>query len=269
MNIITKDIKTIKDLRKYVNSIDWYNKEFNEKDQKQFNNEIIVQRKKDDGSNETAFKLSIHCFKSTISKRKQADVYKLPWATEQIGYHRYSKSPAEERLDYKIAKKFNDSDHSVRAYRLKNKWCYSNVYISDVLIYANEYTDEIVYVSYDREDIWWNNFFKDCLDASIKNNFNELNRVKKFNLVLRKEEYKTILTEGKTFKEALENFYKNNSDYKHEHEVESNRMPNVWYVWGTTALDKLPENESIVRHKDITSKSYYYSSDPCELGELR
>ena len=125
MNIITKDIKTIKDLRKYVNSIDWYNKEFNEKDQKQFSNEIIVQRKKDDGSNETAFKLSIHCFKSTISKRKQADVYKLPWATEQIGYHRYSKSPAEERLDYKIAKKFNDSDHSVRAYRLKNKWCYS------------------------------------------------------------------------------------------------------------------------------------------------
>ena len=36
MNIITKDIKTIKDLRKYVNSIDWYNKEWNEKDNEQF-----------------------------------------------------------------------------------------------------------------------------------------------------------------------------------------------------------------------------------------
>ena len=31
MKIITKDIKTIKDLRKYVNSIDWYNKKWNEK----------------------------------------------------------------------------------------------------------------------------------------------------------------------------------------------------------------------------------------------
>ena len=46
MNIITKDIKTIKDLRKYVNSIDWYNKEFNEKDQKQFKAAQHFQKRK-------------------------------------------------------------------------------------------------------------------------------------------------------------------------------------------------------------------------------
>ena len=45
MNIITKDIKTIKDLRKYVNSIDWYNKEWNEKDNEQFAHKLIVQRR--------------------------------------------------------------------------------------------------------------------------------------------------------------------------------------------------------------------------------
>ena len=37
MKIITKDIKTIKDLRKYVNSIDWYNKKWNEKDADEIN----------------------------------------------------------------------------------------------------------------------------------------------------------------------------------------------------------------------------------------
>ena len=46
-------------------------------------------------------------------------------------------------------------------------------------IYANEYTDEIVCVSYGRKDIFWTKFFRDCLDASIPNNFDELERVKK------------------------------------------------------------------------------------------
>ena len=43
MKIITKDIKTIKDLRKYVNSIDWYNKDSSKKTNLTvFYNEIIV-----------------------------------------------------------------------------------------------------------------------------------------------------------------------------------------------------------------------------------
>lgn len=272
MNIITKDIKTIKDLRKYVNSIDWYNKEWSEKDANEINDKLdhnlLYQRDKDEGGKETAYKLSRLFFKSSISKKLQAKTYKLPWTTTQVLLDRsYRYSEAVERLGKKIYLKFKVSDQSIRCYQLKNKKSYSNYSISEVFIYANEYTDEIVYVSYDRKDIWWNNFFKECLDASIPNNFDELNRNKKFNLVLRKDEYKTISCEGKTFKEALENFYNTNKDVNAEHEREYERIPNTWFVWGTTALDKLPENESIVRHKDITEKGY--GDNAVEIGDLR
>ena len=268
MNIITKDIKTIKDLRKYVNSIDWHNKEWNEKDANEINeqssNNLLVKR-----DNEKSFKLAEIYFKSTISKKLQAKTYKLPWATSQVSFNRrYGYDVITERLGKEIFKKFKDSDQSLRCYYLKNKVMYSNYYISDVYIYANEYTDEIVYVSYDRKDIWWNNFFKECLDASIPNNFDELNRIKKFNLVLRKDEYKTISCEGKTFKEALENFYNTNKDVCAEHESEYERLPNTWFVWGTTALEKLPENQSMISHKDINKMRYVYN-DARELGDLR
>ena len=53
MKIITKDIKTIKDLRKYVNSIDWYNKKWNEKDADEINeqsrNNLLVRRDDEKG----------------------------------------------------------------------------------------------------------------------------------------------------------------------------------------------------------------------------
>ena len=68
MKIITKDIKTIKDLRKYVNSIDWYNKEWNEKDANEINeqsaNNLLVRR-----DDEKTFGLAEAFFKSTISKK--------------------------------------------------------------------------------------------------------------------------------------------------------------------------------------------------------
>ena len=118
------------------------------------------------------------------------------------------------------------------------------------------------------EKIFVNNFFKECLDASIPNNFDELNRIKKFNLVLRKDEYKTISCEGKTFKEALENFYNTNTDVNAEHESEYERLPNTWFVWGTTALEKLPENQSMTKHKDINAIRYVYN-DARELGDIR
>ena len=273
MSTITKNIKTIKDLRKYVNSIDWYNKEWSEKDANEINDKLhhnlLHQRENPEGGKETAYKLSRLFFKSSISKKLQAKTYKLPWATTQVSLHRYyGYSEVTERLGKEIHKKYKDSDQSIRCYQLKNKNSYSNYHISEVFIYANEYTDEIVYVSYNRNDIYWNNFFKECLDASIPNNFDELNRIKKFNLVLRKDEYKTISCEGKTFKEALENFYKNNADVKEEHESEYERIPNTWFVWRTTALDKLPENESIRRHKDISEKRYV-GEDTREIGNIR
>tara|TARA_B110000503_G_scaffold133229_1_gene210401 strand:+ start:528 stop:1358 length:831 start_codon:yes stop_codon:yes gene_type:complete len=274
MNIITKDIKMIKDLRKYVNSIDWYNKEWNEKDNEQFVQKgLICQRstEKVNGSIENVpFKFATVFFKSAISKKKQARTYKLPFSTSQVVFKSYGRNELLDRLDNAVYKKYKDSDQTIRCYQLKNRADYSNCTISDAFIYANEFTDEILCVSYAREDIWWNNFFKDCLDASIPNNFDELNRVKKWNLVLRKEEYKTILIEEKTFQEALDNFYKNNTDFDREKSGEYQRLPNTWNVWGTTALDKLPENQNIETTNDVIKNSHmYYGSDPKELGDTR
>ena len=152
----------------------------------------------------------------------------MPWGTSQVLLdRRYRYSEVVERLGKEIHKEYKDSDQSLRCYYLKNKAGYSTWDISDVYIYANEYTDEIVCVSYGRKDIFWTKFFRDCLDASIPNNFDELERVKKWNLVLRKEEFKAVLTEGKTFDEALENFYKNNPDYNKENDSEYKRLPNT------------------------------------------
>ena len=45
-------------------------------------------------------------------------------------------------------------------------------------------------------------------------------------------------------------------------------MPNTWF-FGTTALEKLPENESIVSHKDIKEKEYVYDDAREINGDLR
>ena len=249
MNIITKNIKTIKDLRKYVNSIDWYNKEWNEKDNEQFAHKLIVQRRnKEDNGKETAFKFSDFLFNSTISKKLKTRTYKLPFSTERVVFNGYRRSEVLDRLDngvYKKYKELDSNEHSIRCYQLKMKQAYSSsLIISEAFIYADEFTDEILCVSYESlKDVYWNNFFRDCLDASIPNNYDELNRNKKWNLVLRKEEFKTILCEGKTFDEAIDSFYKNNPDYDKENDSEYRRLPNTWNLWGTTALEKLPENK--------------------------
>ena len=266
MSTITKDIKTIKELRKYVNSIDWYNKEWNEKDNEQFAHNLIVPT--DRNENEKTFKFSEFLFSTTISKKLQAKVYKLPLSTERVVFNSYRHSEVKDRLDIDVYKKYKDSDQTIRCYQLKKKQGYSSdLIISKAFIYANEYTDEILCVSYDRKDIYWNKFFNDCLDVSIPNNLDELNRVKKWNLVLRKEEFKTIFTEGKTFAEALDNFYKNNSDVNDENS-RYKKLPNTWYVWGTTSLDKLPENENL-KSADNVDDSIYYSLEPAELGNIR
>jgi hypothetical protein len=280
MNIISKDIKTIKDLRKYVNSIDWYNKKWNENDNDQFHYNLIV---KDNTrlnvadvkgsftgiSGNDKYRFGEVFFKTTISKKKQAKVYKLAWSTEQVSFNRYGRSETESRIDVDIYNKYKDKDQSIRAYSLKNKFSYSDYYISNVFIYANEYTDEIVYVSYDSKDIWWNNFFRDCLDTSIKNNFNELNRVKKYNIVLEKREYKTILAEGKTFDEAMKSFYKNNPEINEKHtDSRYNILPNTWFASGTTALDKLPENKNLSDNRNIALGFYGTGKDVRELGQL-
>lgn len=269
MSTITKDIKTIKELRKYVNSIDWYNKEWNEKDNEQFAHNLIVNRRnKEDNGQETVFKFSEFLFSTTISKKLQAKVYKLPFSTERVEFNSYRHSDVKDRLDIDVYNKYKDSDQTIRCYQLKKKQGYSSdLIISKAFIYANEYTDEILCVSYDRKDIYWNKFFNDCLDASIPNNLDELNRVKKWNLVLRKEEFKTILTEGKTFAEALDNFYKNNSDVSKENS-EYKKLPNTWCVWGTTSLDKLPENENLKSANNVDD-NIYYSIEPAELGNIR
>jgi len=267
MNTITKDIKTIKELRKYVNSIDWYNKEWNEKDNEQFAHNLIVPT--DRNENEKTFKFSEFLFSTTISKKLQAKVYKLPLSTERVVFNSYRHSEVKDRLDIDVYNKYKNSDQTIRCYQLKKKQGYSSdLIISKAFIYANEYTDEILCVSYDRKDIYWNKFFNDCLDASIPNNLDELNRVKKWNLVLRKEEFKTILTEGKTFAEALDNFYKNNPDVDKENDSKYKRLPNTWNLWGTTSLDKLPENKNL-RSASNVDDNFYYSIEPAELGNIR
>ena len=73
------------------------------------------------------------------------------------------------------------------------------------------------------EEIFGGIIFQRMFRRYNSKNFDELNRIKKFNLVLRKEEYKTISCEGKTFKEALDNFYNTNKDFNAEHESEYQR----------------------------------------------
>ena len=274
MNIITKDIKTIKDLRKYVNSIDWYNKEWSEKDAKEINEQqhhnIIVQSDRDNEEHIETWKIGEVFFNSSISKKLQKKTYKLPFATERVDFSNWRRSDVRDRLDLNVYNKYKDNDQSLRCFQLKQKQSYSSdLIISKAFIYANEYTDEIVCVSYGRKDIFWTKFFRDCLDASIPNNFDELERVKKWNLVLRKEEFKAVLTEGKTFDEALENFYKNNPDYNKENDSEYKRLPNTWNLWGTTSLDKLPENTNLKSAKNITDSYFFYGTDPAELGNIR
>ena len=58
-------------------------------------------------------------------------------------------------------------------------------------------------------------------------------------------------------------------DYNKENDSEYKRLPNTWNLWGTTSLDKLPENTNLKSAKNITDSYFFYGTDPAELGNIR
>ena len=132
-------------------------------------------------------------------------------------------------------------DKNIKAFTIyefvghKDSW--SSFSPSSTLFWVNDYNDEILYVKYNRKDTWFNNFFRNELDKSISNNFEELFSEKQFNLLYEQRFYKVYSVSALDYEMAKEKLEKEHEQLKWI----SGRKQGRWDHLGRCKVDKTPE----------------------------
>jgi len=211
------NIKTYSELKKLIRDTKWLEMKFS-KDEviNQFNLEkreiendyVFVQP-----NNEVEeYIFNKHRFDNRIDKKTQSDVYRFRLLKIQNDYSNISLySMLEQSKDI-----ISDEVKSYTIYEFvgqKEGGRYSRqFYPSNVLFWVNNYTDQILYVRYKTKDIWFNNFFRNKLDSSVKNNYEELFVEREFNLLYSNTTYKIFNSKGLDYKDAREKLEKENPE---------------------------------------------------------
>jgi len=235
------NITTFSELRKLIKNTQWLEMKFT-KDEvyNQFNlrkdqieREMIFEQPNKEVEEYIFCK---HRFNHTIDKKKQADVYSLRFLKIKEDWRSRQRGLYSGDLSKPI-----DSD-KVKSYTIYEflgqkggKWDYT-FNPSETLIYVDNYSDQILYVRYKRQDIWFNNFFKSKLDNSIKNNYDEMFEEREFNLLYSNTTYKIFHSKGLDYKDAKAKLEKDNPElewvsgrksgkWNHEFSVKEKELP--------------------------------------------
>jgi len=238
------NIKTFNELRKLVRDTKWLEMKFSKEEvHNQFNlNTRDIEHstmflKPNKEVEEYVF--NQHRFDHRIDKKKQADVYYLrlskiknDWGNRSL----YSNENGNKKI-------FDDTN--VKSYSIyefigrKDAGRYGNCfYPSNMLVWVNNYTDQILFVRYKREDIWFNNFFKNKFDSSVNNNFDELFVEREFNLLYSNTTYKIFNSKGLDYSDAKEKLEKENPELKWR----SGRVNGKWHHEYGVKETKVPSN---------------------------
>jgi len=232
---MTNNIKTFKELKKLFKDTQW----------------LTIKFSKDEISNQ-------------FKEGKKENWFEQPDKTKEEFYLR------KYKLDQRIDKKTQSDVYRLRLLAIKDRYNFNNLYgnkpkavgnsksyiiyevagntggglwskfvPTETKFWVDNYTDQLLYVSYKREDIWFNNFFRNKIDSSISNNYNEIHLEKTFHLAYQQTTYKIVTAKGLDYQDAKERAEKDNPELVWK----SGRRNNKWEHLYQVKVDKLPEGD--------------------------
>ena len=115
----------------------------------------------------------------------------------------------------------------------------------------DNYTDQLLYVDYKRDDVWFNNLFRNKIDNSVSNNHDEIHTEKTFHLAYEQRTYKIVTAKGLDYNDAQKNAEKENPEL----EWKPGRPNKKWEHLYQVKVDKLPEGDFDMN--DLSTSSRY------------
>ena len=110
---------------------------------------------------------------------------------------------------------------------------------TETKFWVDNYTDQLLYISYKRDDVWFNNFFTNKIDKSVSNNYAELFEEKTYHLAYEQKTYKIVTSKGLDYSDAMKKAEKENPEL----EWKPGRLNKKWEHIGKVKVDKLPEGD--------------------------
>jgi len=228
------NIKTFKELRKLFKDTEWLTIKFS-KDEvtNQFQNEDWENWFEQPDKTKEEFYLTKYKFDQRIDKKTQSDVYRLRLLAIKDRYNFNGL--------YRNKPKAVENSKSFTIYEVVgNKGVYVDKFVpTETKFWVDNYTDQLLYVSYNRDDVWFNNFFRNKIDSSVSNNYDEIYTEKTFHLAYEQRTYKIVTAKGFDYSDAMKKAEKDNPELQWK----PGRQNKKWEHLSQVKVDKLPEGD--------------------------
>jgi len=232
---MTNNIKTFKELRKLFKDTQWLTIKFS-KDEvtNQFQKGTMEKWFEQPDKTKEEFYLRKYKLDQRIDKKTQSDVYRLRLLSIKERYNfngLYRDKPQAVE---------NSKSYTIYEVVGNNGSLYGDKFVpTETKLWVDNYTDQLLYVSYKREDIWFNNFFRNKIDSSVSNNYDEIFKEKTFHLAYEQTTYKIVTAKGLDYSDAMKKAEKDNPEL----EWKPGRPNKKWEHLYQVKVDKLPEGD--------------------------
>jgi hypothetical protein len=229
------NIKTFKELRKLFKDTQWLTIKFS-KDEvtNQFQKGTMEKWFEQPDKTKEEFYLRKYKLDQRIDKKTQSDVYRLRLLSIKERYNfngLYRDKPQAVE---------NSKSYTIYEVVGNNGSLYDDKFVpTETKFWVDNYTDQLLYVSYKREDIWFNNFFRNKIDSSVSNNYDEIFKEKTFHLAYEQTTYKIVTAKGLDYSDAMKKAEKDNPEL----EWKPGRPNKKWEHLYQVKVDKLPEGD--------------------------
>ena len=241
------NIKTFKELKKLFKDTEWLKIKFS-KDEvtNQFKSSRVDRDFHQPDTTLDEFYFNKYKLEQRIDKKNQSDVYRLRLLAIKDRYnfnnlYRNKPKSVENSKSYTI--------YEVAGSTGGGLW--SKFVPTETKFWVDDYTDQLLYVSYKREDIWFNNFFRNKIDISVSNNYDEIYSEKTFHLAYEQRTYKIVTAKGLDYSDAMKKAEKDNPEL----EWKPGRPNKKWEHLYQVKVDKLPEGDFDMN--DLSTSSRY------------
>ena len=240
---MTNNIKTFKELKKLFKDTKWETIKFTKDELTSQFKEHMVEH--DFIQPDTAlgeFYLNKHRLDQRIDKKTQSDVYRLRLLAIKDRYnslHRNKPKSVENSKSFTVYEVVGSNQ----------RW--SKFVPTETKFWVDNYTDQLLYVDYKRDDVWFNNLFRNKIDNSVSNNHDEIHTEKTFHLAYEQRTYKIVTAKGLDYNDAQKNAEKENPEL----EWKPGRPNKKWEHLYQVKVDKLPEGDFDMN--DLSTSSRY------------
>ncbi len=231
---MTNNIKTFKELKKLFKDTQWLTIKFS-KDEvtNQFKSCRFDRDFHLSNTTPDEFYFNKHKLDQRIDKKTQSDVYRLRLLAIKNHYNNnlYGNKPksVENSKSYTIYEVVGSTGGGL----------WSKFVPTETKFWVDNYTDQLLYISYKRDDVWFNNFFTNKIDKSVSNNYAELFEEKTYHLAYEQSTYKIVTAKGLDYEDA-----KKKAEIENPELVwKSGRINKKWENIGKVKVDKLPEGD--------------------------